>query len=149
MVALVISCPTLCKNVYMCNLHLKKKIYLFVYERHRLRGRGRDIGRRRSRLLTESPMQDSILDPGIMIWAEGRCPTVELLRHPMNPTFKYTCIPFPPWSSDTDLEWNEEMLSASRPQTELSFCLILPTMSHPSLHSFLVTHILLSFHPVP
>ena len=39
-------------------------IYLFIYERHR--ENSRDIGRRRSRLLTGSLMWDLILDPGIM-----------------------------------------------------------------------------------
>ena len=37
-----------------------KKIYLFM------RGRGRDIGRGRSRLPANSPMWDLILDPRIM-----------------------------------------------------------------------------------
>ena len=40
------------------------KIY-FIHERHRERERERDIGRGRSRMLAESPMQDSIPDPGI------------------------------------------------------------------------------------
>ena len=38
------------------------RFYLFIHERQR--ERGRDIGRERSRLLTESPMQDSIPGPG-------------------------------------------------------------------------------------
>ena len=43
------------------------KIYaLFIHERHRLRERGRDIGRGRSRLLSGSPIRNSIADPGIM-----------------------------------------------------------------------------------
>ena len=42
------------------------KTYLFIHERHRLRERGRDIGRGRSRLLTGSPMWDSIRHSGIM-----------------------------------------------------------------------------------
>ena len=39
----------------------KKRFYLFIHERHR--ERDRDIGRGRSRLLTSSPMQDSIPGP--------------------------------------------------------------------------------------
>ena len=42
------------------------KIYLFIRERHRLRERGRVIGRGRSRLLAWSLMWDLIPDPGIM-----------------------------------------------------------------------------------
>ena len=37
------------------------RFYLFIHERHR--ERGRDIGRGRSRLPAESPMQDSITGP--------------------------------------------------------------------------------------
>ena len=45
------------------------------------RERGRDIGRGRSRLPARSLMQDSILDPRIMLWAEGRHSTVEPPKH--------------------------------------------------------------------
>ena len=54
--------------------HFLKKI-LFIYEKHRERGRGIDRGR--SRLLAGSLMRDSIPGPGIMPWAEGRCSTAE------------------------------------------------------------------------
>ena len=37
-----------------------KRFYLFIHERHTQRERGRDAGRRRSRLLAGSPMWDSI-----------------------------------------------------------------------------------------
>ena len=53
-------------------------------ETERDRERGRDTGRGRSRLLTESPMCDSILDPGITASAEGRSLTAEPPRHPNN-----------------------------------------------------------------
>ena len=54
--------------------------YLFIYERHT--ERGRDTGRGRSRLPAGSLMWDSILDPGIRPWAEGRCSTAEPPRRP-------------------------------------------------------------------
>ena len=46
-------------------------------ERERERERGSDTGRGRSRLRTGSPMWDSIRDPGVMPWAEGRRSTAE------------------------------------------------------------------------
>ena len=58
---------------------------LFIHERHRLRERGRDTGRGRSRLLAGSPMQDLILDPGIT--TEGRRPTAEPPKHPKDNIF--------------------------------------------------------------
>ena len=67
-----------------------KRFYLFIYswetQTERERERGRDKGRGRSRLLAGSLMRDSIPDPGITTWAEGRCPTAEPPRHPQ------TCI---------------------------------------------------------
>ena len=44
--------------------------------------RGRDIGRGKRRLPARSPMWDSIPDPGITPWAEGRYSTAEPLRRP-------------------------------------------------------------------
>ena len=57
------------------NFFFLRFIYFFIHERHR--ERGRDIGRRVSRLLAGSPMWDSILNSGITPWAEGRCSTTE------------------------------------------------------------------------
>ena len=53
-------------------------IHLFMRDRER----GRDIGRGRSRLHARSQMWDSIPDPRIMTWAEGRHPTAEPSRCP-------------------------------------------------------------------
>ena len=50
--------------------------------RERERERGRDIGRRRTRLLAGSPMWDSIPDPEIMLYAEDSCSTAEPPRRP-------------------------------------------------------------------
>ena len=44
--------------------------------------RGRDTGRGRSRLPVGIPTWDSILDPGLMSWAERRCSTTESPRDP-------------------------------------------------------------------
>ena len=62
------------------NYYYFLKIYLFIHERHRVRGR--DTGRRRSRLLSGRLMWDSIPDPGITPPAEGRCSTAEPPRRP-------------------------------------------------------------------
>ena len=58
---------------------------LFIYERHT--ERGIDTGRGRIRLHAGSSIGDSIQNPGVMSWAESRCPTVEPPRHPK------CCIP--------------------------------------------------------
>ena len=54
-------------------------------QRERERERGRNIGRGRSRLPTESLMQDSIpgQDPGITTWTEGRGSATESSRCPL------------------------------------------------------------------
>ena len=48
---------------YMFSFLFLKRFYLFIHERHRLRERGRDTGRGRSRPHAGSLMQDSI--PGL------------------------------------------------------------------------------------
>ena len=58
-------------------------MYLFIHEKHRLRERGRDTGRGRSRLLRGSPVRDSIPGSGITTWAEGGRPTAEPPRSPV------------------------------------------------------------------
>ena len=68
-------------------LFIKYIIYLFM--RHR--ERGRDAGRGRSRLHAGSPMWDSI--PGLQIvpWAEGKHSTGEPTRHPNKYSFSSKC----------------------------------------------------------
>ena len=61
---------------------LFKKKFLFIYSWGTQRGRGRDTGTGRSRLPAGSPMWDSIPDPGITPWAEGRRSTTEPPRCP-------------------------------------------------------------------
>ena len=56
-------------------IFLKKILYLFIHKRHK--ERGRDIGRRRGRLLTGSPIWDLI--PGL--WDQALSQTAEPLRH--------------------------------------------------------------------
>ena len=56
--------------------------FIYSWETQTERKRGRDIGRGRSRLFTGSLMWDSIPDPGITPWANGRHPTAEPPRRP-------------------------------------------------------------------
>ena len=48
--------------------------------------------RQRHRLLTESPMPDSVLDPGIMPWAKGRRSTSEPPRAPKKLLFFFSSL---------------------------------------------------------
>ena len=60
---------------------------LFIHERHR--ERGRDMGRGRSRLPARSLMWDSIPDPRITPWAEGRCSTAEPPKCPFSSLYRW------------------------------------------------------------
>ena len=56
--------------------------FIHLFMRGRERERKAETGRGRSRPSARSPMWDSILDPGITSWAEGRRSTVESPRRP-------------------------------------------------------------------
>ena len=60
--------------------------YLFIHDRHS--ERGRDIGRRRSRLPFGSLMQNLIPGPQDHFWAKGRHSTIEPPRRPSLGIFK-------------------------------------------------------------
>ena len=64
-----------------------KIFYLFIHERHR--GRGRDIGRRRSRLPTGSLMRTRSWYSRITLWTKGRHLTAEPPRSLSVPPFRY------------------------------------------------------------
>ena len=68
-------------NILVMGLFFFFKI-LFIFSWKAQRDRGRDIGRRRSRLLARSPMWDSIQDPGIMPWDQGKRSATEPPRRP-------------------------------------------------------------------
>ena len=57
----------------------RDSLLIYLWEN---RERGRDTGRGKSRLHTGSPMQDLILDPGIMPWGKGSRSSAEPHRRP-------------------------------------------------------------------
>ena len=63
-----------------------KRFCLFIYERHRKKGK--DIDRGRSRLPVGAQCGTPSKDPRIRTWAKGRCLTTEPPRYPMNVGFK-------------------------------------------------------------
>ena len=66
--------------IYLNMERIFLKIYLFIHERQTERERLRHR-QRRCRLLTGSPMRDSIPEPRITPWATDRHPTTEPPRH--------------------------------------------------------------------
>ena len=75
--------------MYKYNVHVQcpcmyflKILFIYSWEAQRVRERGWDTHRGRSRLPVRSRMQDSNLDPGITPWAKGRHSTAKPPRHP-------------------------------------------------------------------